>query len=70
MFENYTPVNKERPFIGDSMKTIIRSRNDGDGWYCHISRPGRPGDTTDFYATEKEAIQAAKDLYPDAEVRS
>lgn len=41
-------------------------RQDEDGYYCHISRAGYPGDETDRYDSPAEAVAAVEAKHPDA----
>lgn len=48
------------------MKETYTIQQVDDGWYWHVSRPGRPGEESDFYPTRDEAERAVKAEFPNA----
>lgn len=46
--------------------TTFTIRNNGDGYYGHVSRPGHPGDQFDVSPTDAEAVAEVLAVYPDA----
>lgn len=48
------------------MYGIFEIRWCSDGYYWRASLPGRPGDQSDYFATERQALSDLLDAYPAA----